>query len=495
MPRLLRLAAAVALLAPAVGAQDVPRGGVPPGGTITLDEAVEIAVGQSPEVRRGVLADDSRALAVSDARTGRLPSISASLAPTQRYGLAFDQTIGDVVTQTSETLNLGVGGSIRLYDGGRVSADVRRARLEREAASVGLERTRQQVATDVAQQFLQLLLDRELVEVQTEQLTAAEAQLERVRELVEAGARPRGDLITQESVVAARRTDLIVAQGAVDRTEVVLVQLVGLDPLGDYTFVGPSLDALEAAGLFAYEPEPLAALIDAARAARTDLQAQEIQIRAAEAGIGSARAGGLPSLDLDASYGTGYSSLQRRSVGEAPSFPVTLPDGTPILVGGDPLTFPGDPTLETTPVFTQFGDNRGGSVGLTLRVPIFDRFQTRRAVAEARIRADDARIQLDALDRQVASEVQQAVVEARTAAARLEAAEAQLAAATEALRVERDRYALGAGTLYEVAEQQARLAEAASGRAQAAYGLVFRIALVRLAVGDVAVEDLAETVV
>ena len=89
----------------------------------------------------------------------------------------------------------------------------------------------------------------------------------------------------------------------------------------------------------------------------------------------------------------------------------------------------------------------------------------------------------------------QAVVEVQTARARLAATEVQVAAAAEALRVERDRYALGAGTLYDVAEAQARLAEAESDQAQAAYELAFRVALVRLAVGDVAVEDLAESLV
>ena len=44
---------------------------------------------------------------------------------------------------------------------------------------------------------------------------------------------------------------------------------------------------------------------------------------------------------------------------------------------------------------------------------------------------------------------------------------------------------LGAGTLYDVASAQTRLAESPAGRAQAAYGLAFRRVLVRLAVGDV----------
>ncbi len=490
MPRPIRLLALLALTVPAVAAQEVP-----PGGTVTLDEAIEIAVAQSPQVRREALADETLALSVRAARAARLPSLSAQVAPQQRYGLGFDQTTGQAVTQTVETVSVGVGGSIPLYDGGLARASVAQARLERDAASAGLERTRQQVALDVAQQFLTLLLDRQLVTIQEEQLAAAESQLARVTELVDAGAQPRADQIAQEAIVAERRTALVTARGAVARDEVALVQLVGLDPLGDYAFVGPSVAALEASGLFDYEPAPLAALLAAAREARADRRAQVLQIEAAEASVGVARAAGRPSVDLNASVGTGYSSLQQRVVGTAPVTPVTLDDGTPVLVGGQPLTFPGDPTFETTPVFSQFGDNRSGALGLTLNVPIFDRYQTRRGVAEARIRADDARIQLDALDRQLAAEVQQSVVEVETAQARLVSTAAQVEAATEALRVERDRYALGAGTLYDVAEAQSRLAEAESGRAQAAYELVFRIALVRLAVGDVAVDDLAERLV
>ena len=176
--------------------------------------------------------------------------------------------------------------------------------------------------------------------------------------------------------------------------------------------------------------------------------------------------------------------------------PVTLPDGTPILVGGQPFTISGgQPDLERTPIFAQGLDNRRSSISLSLVVPIFDRYAARRAVAEASVRTADARLTRDALVRQVDADVQTAVVEARTAVARLTAARVQVEAAQAALRVERDRYELGAGTLYAVADAQARLAQAESSAVQAAYGLVFRAALVRLAVGDVTPDALAETLV
>ena len=497
MRRLLPLALAAALAVPSAAAQVLSPDSV--GTPITLAEAVRIAVERSPDVRRAVLTDRTLGSAVRAARAGRLPTLSARVTPQQSYGLAFDQTTGQVASQTVEQAGFSVFGSVPLYDGGRVGATVRQAQFERDASVAGRERTRQQVALDVAQGFLQLLLDRELVAIQAEQLAAAEGQLARVAELVEAGARPRGDLIAQEAVVAERRTALVEARGAVALDRVALVQTIGLDPTEPYRFVGPDAGALALAGALEYEPRPAPELVAAARDGRADRRAQALRIRAAEAAVGIARAAGQPVIDLTGSAGTGYSSLQQQLVDPdaiQPANPVTLEDGTEVFVGGEPLTFPaGSPALQQTPFLDQFADNRSASLGLTLSVPIFDRYQTRRGVVEAQVAVEDARIALETLDRAVAAEVLQSVVQAETAQARLEAAAVQVEAAAEALRVERDRYQFGAGTLYDVAEAQARLAEAESARAQAAYTLVFRVALVRLAVGDVDVDGLAEQIV
>ncbi|MDT0630136.1 TolC family protein [Rubrivirga litoralis] len=496
MRRLLLLAVLTALAAPPAAAQFLAPDTV--GTPLTLAEAIRLAVEQSPEVRRSELADRSLGSAVRAARAGRLPTLQARVTPQQSYGLAFDQTTGQVASQTVEQAGFSVFGQLPIYDGGRIGATIRQVELERDATAAGLERTRQEVALDVAQGFLQLLLDREIVEIQAEQLAAAEGQLARVAELVEAGARPRGDLIAQQSVVAERQTALVEARGAVALDRVTLVQAIGLDPAGAYRFVGPDAEALAVTGALAYAPRPAPALVAAAREGRSDRRAQLLRIQAAEAAVGVARASGRPSLALTGQVGTGYSSLQRQLTNPdaiQPTVPVTLADGTEVFVGGAPFTVPtGSPALEQTPFFDQFADNRSGSLELSLTVPIFDRFQTRRGVTEAQVAVEDARIALETLDRAVAADVLQSVVQAETAQARLAAARVQAEAAAAALRVERDRYLFGAGTLYDVAEAQARLAEAEGARAQAAYTLVFRVALVRLAVGDVDVAGLADQI-
>ena len=494
MPLTLRLAVCLAALVPLATAAQTPD---TLGPTVTLPEAVRVAIRNSPEVARAGIADRTGALAVRGAQAGRLPSLTFQAGPTQQFGLGFDQTTGQLSSQSTQLLNVGVSADVRLFDGSRTRYAVEGARLDRAAAGVAALRTEQQVALDVAQRFLQLLLDRELVGVQQGQLAAALSQREQVAGLVEGGVRARGDLIAQDAVVAERRAALVEAEGAVARDEALLVQATGLDPLSAPVFVGPSLAALTAAGALTYEPPPLAELLASARGSRADVRAQDIRIRAAEAATSGARAQGRPSVDLSVNVGTGYSSLQRRladPTAPLPTVPVTLPDGTPVLVGGVPFTLPGGQAdLERTPLFVQGLDNRRSSIALSVVVPIFDRYATRRGVAEAQVRTDDARLTRAALVRQVDADVQTAAVEARTAVARLAASRVQVEAAQAALRVERDRYELGAGTLYAVADAQARLAQAESASAQAAYGLVFRAALVRLAVGDLSPDALAAT--
>lgn len=458
--------------------------------TLTLAEAVQRATRTSPELRRGEAEVGARGLAVSAARAERLPAFSAEVRPSQSYGLSFDQTTGQLTNQTSEALNVGVSGQWTIYDGARRGSAVREARFNRDAATTDLARTRQQVAVSVAERYLQLLLDRELVRIQEEQLAAQRQQLEQVRILVEEGARPRADVAAQRSIVAERQGALAQARASVARDRARLVEVIGLDPRMEYRFVGPTLEALHNSGLLTTEVRPLDALLAEALTHRADLQAQALRVQAAEAAVGVARASGRPSVSAFGSVGTGYSSLQQRVANPGmppPQVPVTLPDGTPVLVGGEPFSVPagtGSPELERTPFFTQFADNRQGSIGVTFSIPIFDRFQARRRVAQAQIQTTEARIQLDALERQVASQVQQARIEVIAAAERYAVAGVQVGASEEAVSYERDRYELGAGTLYDLAQAEARLVEARGARAQATYELVFRQALLTFAAGE-----------
>ncbi len=454
---------------------------------ITFNEAMRLALSENPDLLQAELSDEASELNVSSARVDALPLpfVSASISPTQRYGLSFDQTTGQLNSQTSESLNLSVGGSVNLFNGFRGRRALEQARLLRSASTFSFEYARQQVAFEVASRFLQVMLDKEFVGIRQQTLTAQGAQLDQIEALVEAGVRAQADLFSQRAAVAQARAAVLQAEQAVGLSETRLVEYLVLDPFGEYEFVAPALsnESLVAEDL------SLDILLRTAYERRADLRAQERNIEAARAGIAVARSGRLPSIDLSAGYGTGYSSLQQRLLNpdtSPVSFPVTTEDGRPVLLDGVPFLIPisTNPEFENTPIFSQFADNRAGNISLSISIPIFDRYQTSRQVQQARLEVRQQEVALERVKQAIAVAVRQAVNDYRNAAEQLDAASAQVEAAEAALRAERDRYELGTGTLVAQTQAQTAYAEALASRLQAIYQFVFSRKLIEFAQGN-----------
>ena len=485
MPRLLSFALLVACcaapLAGTAAAQEAaPADANPPAERITFDEAVRLALDRSVALRQAEVLAESRSLDVARQRSLLLPSVSASATPVRRFGLVFDQTTGQLRNETNESLDLGLRGNLNLFNGFADVARLDEARTRARAEQLDLGRSREQVLFDVSSAYLQLLLDRELVGIQRENLTAEDEQLARVEALVEGGSRPRSDVFGQRAAVAERRLAVLQAENAVQLSESRLVQLLQLDPFGTYAFAAPAADDLPVSD----ETYAANALLAEALGARADIAAQELRIDAADAAVRAAASGYYPSVDLFANYGSAYSSLAARPVPDSGGeIPVTTASGEDVLVGGQPFTLTTPGAFEDVAFADQLSDNRGGSFGLSIQIPIFDRFVTRSQVQQARLERENARLQLDVLRQQVAADVRQAVLDYENARARLGVSAAQIEAAQAALDAEQLRYDLGASTLVELSQARARLVEAQSARAQALFEFFFRARLIDYALG------------
>jgi outer membrane protein len=411
---------------------------------ITFEDALRIGLERNTALRQATNAAEARALEVSNNRAQFLPDLTASIRPTQRYGLAFDQTTGQLDQETTQSLDASVSTNLNVFNGFRDVASLNRAALQREASEYGLVRAQQDVLFNVANQFLQVLLNKQLVLIQEENLEADRAQLAQIEALVEAGVRARADLLQQEAQLAQRELQLLQAESDLEVSQTRLVQILQLDPLANYTFVAPSLEAVPL-DRDAYDLETL---LTAALERRDDLRAQQLEIEATEAGIRVAKGGYYPTANLFGTYGTSYSSLGRSPFGDQ--------------------------------IFT---DNRAGAVGLSVQIPIFDRFVTRSQVQQAELQAANERIALADLRQEVALQVRQGYLDYQNAAKRLDVTARQVTSAEAALEAEQERYDLGVSTLTELTQARALLVEAQSSRAQAVAQFVFQQKLLDYAIG------------
>jgi len=411
---------------------------------ITFEEAIGIALEQSIALERAENAVVLDALSVSQARWQFAPSLSLSTSGSRDYGRSFSQEEGRVLTETNQSVNARLSSSVIVFDGLTNVANLRAARLEEEAGLYEYERARQDVVFSVISGFLTLIAAEEQVEVQAENLAAQAQQEQQVELLVQGGRRPISDLYQQQANVAAARASLVEAERSAELAEIDLVQALRLDPVREYAFAAPSLpdaDTLSAA--------PNAAeLLERALERRPDLAALRSRVASAEEGVDAAQGGRWPSVSLSAGYGSAYSSTSDLSFND------------------------------------QLDQRQGGSVGLNVSVPLFDRGTVSRDVQRAEVQQDNARLALTELRQQVAFEVRRALLDRAAAVERLAAAVAREEAARRALEATENRYRAGVATLLEVTQSRAELVAAVSAAVNARYTLLFQEELLEYYAGD-----------
>ncbi|MBR9990964.1 MAG: TolC family protein [Gemmatimonadetes bacterium] len=393
---------------------------------ITFEDAIGIALQQSTTIARSANTQTLNHLAVSDARMGFLPDLRVSTSGSQDL-----QSSG--IGGASQSMNARLSSSVTVFDGFANIANLRSAQLQQEAGSMDAERTRQDVVFSVISGYLTLVEAREQVRVAEDNLSAQTEREAELAILVERGSRPVADLYQQRATAAAARSTLVEAERARQLAEVGLVQVLRLDAAAEYDFESPAItDAARDVVL------DVTTLVEQALLRRPDIAALSARTDAAQQGVRAAQASRLPTVSLSAGYGANYSSAAELGLTD------------------------------------QLDRSRGGSVSLSVSVPIFDRLSSGHSIERANIQVDNARLTLDDQRQQVSLEVKRAVLDREAAVARLEAADARVEAAQQALTSTEARYDAGVATLFEVTQSRAAAVDATSAQVRARYTLVYQ---------------------
>jgi outer membrane protein len=412
--------------------------------SITFQEALSLALEHNVTLRQAQNAEALSKIAVSEARSQFLPNLQLSTQGAKNFGRNFNQSLGQITSTTTNSLSLNLSSGVVLFDGFGNTAALEEAKLSGQASERDVKRARETTAFTVATNFLALIQQQEQLRVQRENLAAQVALEQQIQTYVDAGARTIADLYQQQASVASARFSLVEAERSTELAKVDLIQTLQLDPAGTYEFEAPAADIGAAAGA----SFQLTELLTRASAQRADLYAEQARVAAADQAVRVARANWWPTVSLSAAYGSAYTS--------ASDFSLT----------------------------DQLDQRRGGSVGVGISVPLYDRGSARYATRRAEILAMNARISLESLQNDVGTQVRRAHLDFTSAQQQLTSAEAQVRAADLALQAAQDRYSAGASTLVELTQSQATHFQAASALVAARYNLLFQRTLMDYYVGD-----------
>lgn len=417
-----RCLAVLALVAAPAGAQvaSVPASPADSLQPISLEAAVAAAQTNSPaavQARGSVRTSESGLRA---AYSAFLPSFNFSLGANESKGQRQGPT-GTLVDYTApRSYTVGLNSSLTLFDGQRFS-DITSAKANINAAEASEVAARYRIALDVKTAYYNALAARESEGAARAELEQAEQQLRAASARVRAGSATRSDSLRSIIAVGNARLAVLTAQNAVRTASAALTRLVA-SPVPVTASAADTLERLD------YAPLDTAQILALAENGPAVEQAEALY-EAADAGVRAARGSYLPSVDLN---------YNRRGSGFDPKFGI----------GGDQLAY-----------------SNTWSIGLSL--PLFNNYTREDQLTRARVSLDNAEANLrDARFLARQNLVQQLGV-LRTAEERVKIQQTSVDAAVEDLRVQQQRYNLGASTLLDLLTSQSALNQARSALIQA----------------------------
>lgn len=416
------------------GAEASPR-------PVSLEEAIASALQNSPQMVQALGQRKVASAGVRSARAAFLPSLGLSAGANRQLPSAGGRTQvedGQVVTLPDKpwSMSMGLSANLTLFDGGRRFFDLAKANAAATTAQVNETTQRYDVILAVKQEYFNVLAARESRAAALSQVTQAEQQFRASIARVRTRTATRSDSLRSDIQLRNARLAVREAEDAMDLADASLTRIIGApDPVtaAETDSMGPPVLALTAEELWQLvEDAPM-------------VQRAELALESARAARRGAWTSYLPSLTAGFSRG-GSASASALD-----------------LTGGD--------------------YSYSGSLRLSLSLAVFNQLQREQQVAQAQVNEQNAVADLRDARLAARESLTQLLGTYRSAGERVAAQTASLDAAEEDLRVQQQRYAVGASTILDVLTSQTQLDAAQRDLIRARYDLRVAVAGIEALLG------------
>jgi len=455
---------------------------------LSFKEAIDIALKNNVVLRQqyNVLRVNQANKTFNYARF--LPTVFINGSVSQTDGQQFDQIQGVLAFTKSERFNATLGANLTLFDGFNRFNSIKQANLQLESQKSFLERTKQQLIFDVAGQYLQILLDKELLKIAQDNLVVQNTTLDQIKAFVELGSRAIPDQYTQEALVLQLEVLKIRAENRFRSNKAILIQTLQLDPGVDVDPFLPDWDI----NTLLVQDYSIEDLYETAKENRPDYKQSQFDMESNKRGIQVATSGYYPSLTAFYRYGSNFSSL----VAQNEFVPTNV---FPVIgyLNGDinsPVTDVNpefDRFTSEVPFSDQFFDNNlVSTIGISFNIPIFDGLQSKISRANAKMLYNNSKLNRENLERVIYADVQNAYLDFVASKENYLATQKQFEAAEKVIEVQQERYQLGIGNLIELSQANNNYVQGAAAKAQAEYTLMFQKIILDYNLGILILENI-----
>ncbi len=280
------------------------------------------------------------------------------------------------------------------------------------------------------------------IDARKAEMYISEADLERIQDDIVMSVSTVFLQVLLEAQMAKEEFNQIQAENNLKLSLLDLAQIMELENFSNFDVVVPNDIEIDEGLLLSPT-----SIYESALIARPEIRGAQYRVSSSETEIQIAKSAYYPSLSFGASMGSGYYNMS----------------------GFENATF-GD----------QLKNNRSTSLGFSLSIPIFNKFQVRNSVKNAQIALEYSKLEVDKTKIELRKRIEQAYYNAVGAESRWKAADKSELASREAYRFAEQKYENGRGTSYELSQAKSNLANVLSDQTQAKYEYMFRLKILEL---------------
>lgn len=410
-------------------------GGDGGGQSWTLQQCIDHAVANNITVKRQQQAVETERINLNTSRNSRLPGVNASANHSFNFGrgLTSDNTYSNRNTMNT---SMDISANVPIYTGGQISRNIEVQQLNLQAAIADLDNVKDNIEVQVIAAYMDALYQQQLVEIAQHQLDLARTQARRIRALVDNGKRAEADYAEAEATIASDELTLVQYENNSQIALLTLTQLLELQSPEGFSLSAPQFE--DAHDVLLPNADDI---YSQALQLRPQIQAGQLRVQSADRSIALARTGYYPTLSVGAGLNSGY---YKTFTFDAPTFG------------------------------RQLSDNFNKYIGMSLSIPVFNRFSTRNQIRLAKVQHVAQQMQLDETRKSLYKEIQQAYYNAAGARRQCISSATAERAAQSAYDLVTGKYDNGKASATEYEEAKTRLIRSQCDHAQAQCMFHFR---------------------
>lgn len=403
--------------------------------TLFIDQCIDIALKNSPEITISEGNVRKSELGFSDAKAEFLPEINL----TGRYYL--NETY-DKMEWNQNHYDLAVSASVKPFTSGKNYINMEMTDALLNSAREGYRLTKINLIMDVIGRYYNLLKSNQILELREQTIEQKEKQLEFSKTQFELGLVPRADTLKARAALEGARVNLHEAKGELQIKRAELNEVMGL-----------ALDipiSIEPVELEERNIPEIDSILNIAYNYRPDIKQQKSSISADKYNLMLARINRLPTLTITGGYN----------------------------LNAERFAFEGLPINRMN-----WENNTSWNVEVGISFPIFDGGIKSRAITKASVELSNAQLRYENLRRLAELEVKSAHINLVNASQKIELTERQVISAEESYEAALGMYLNGVAPITEVIDAEVALIESKVNRINSKYDFLEAEALLKKASG------------